>query len=91
MEDKKMTKFYEEMQKINISNDEVSKINEIYLKLLNKAFELNIDFSKILAEDEVIDIAKKVKEGKEINEAFKEVLNKSSVAKEVKVSLKELL
>jgi hypothetical protein len=44
MEDKKMTKFYEEMQKINISNDEVSKINEIYLKLLNKAFELNIDF-----------------------------------------------
>ena len=86
-----MTKFYEEMQKINISNDEVSKINEIYLKLLNKAFELNIDFSKILAEDEVIDIAKKVKEGKEINEAFKEVLNKSSVAKEVKVSLKELL
>jgi hypothetical protein len=86
-----MTKFYEEMQKINISNDEVSKINETYLKLLNKAFELNVDFSKILAEDEVIDIAKKVKEGKEINEAFKEVLNKSSVAKEVKVSLKELL
>lgn len=86
-----MTKFYEEVSKIGLSFDEVGKINETYLKLLNKAFELNVDFSKILAEDEVIEVAKKVKEGDEVNEAFKTVLNATSANKEVKVALKELL
>ena len=86
-----MTKLYEEVSKIGLSFDEVGKINETYLKLLNKAFELNVDFSKILAEDEVIEVAKKVKEGDEVNEAFKAVLNATSVNKEVKVALKELL
>ena len=86
-----MTKFYEEVSKIGLSFDEVGKINETYLKLLNKAFELNVDFSKILAEDEVIEVAKKVKEGDEVNEAFKAVLNAISANKEVKVALKELL
>lgn len=86
-----MTKFYEEVSKIGLSFDEVGKINETYLKLLNKAFELNVDFSKILAEDEVIEVAKKVKEGDEVNEAFKAVLNATSANKEVKVALKELL
>ena len=86
-----MTKLYEEVSKIGLSFDEVGKINETYLKLLNKAFELNVDFSKILAEDEVIEVAKKVKEGDEVNEAFKAVLNATSANKEVKVALKELL
>ena len=86
-----MTKFYEEVAKIGLSFDEVGKINETYLKLLNKAFEINVDFSKILAEDEVIEVAKKVKEGDEVNEAFKTVLNATSANKEVKVALKELL
>lgn len=86
-----MTKFYEEVSKIGLSFDEVGKINETYLKLLNKAFELNVDFSKILAEDEVIEVAKKVKEGDEVNEAFKAVLNATSASKEIKVALKELL
>ena len=86
-----MTKFYEEVSKIGLSFDEVGKINETYLKLLNKAFELNVDFSKILAEDEVIEVAKKVKEGDEVNEAFKTVLNATSANKEVNVALKELL
>lgn len=86
-----MTKFYEEVSKIGLSFDEVGKINETYLKLLNKAFELNVDFSKILAEGEVIEVAKKVKEGDEVNEAFKAVLNATSANKEVKVALKELL
>ena len=86
-----MTKLYEEVSKIGLSFDEVGKINETYLKLLNKAFELNVDFSKILAEDEVIEVAKKVKEGDEVNEAFKTVLNATSANKEVKVALKELL
>ena len=86
-----MTKFYEEVSKIGLSFDEVEKINETYLKLLNKAFELNVDFSKILAEDEVVEVAKKVKEGDEVNEAFKDVLNATSANKEVKVALKELL
>lgn len=86
-----MTKFYEEIKKVDLGFDKVNEINGVYLKLLNKAFDLNVDFSKILAEDEVIAVAKKVKEGKEINEAFKEALNNSSAAKEVKVALKELL
>lgn len=86
-----MTKFYEEVSKIGLSFDEVEKINETYLKLLNKAFELNVDFSKILAEDEVVEVAKKVKEGDEVNEAFKDVLNATSANKEVKVALKEFL
>ena len=86
-----MTKFYEEIKKVDLDFDKVNEINGVYLKLLNKAFDLNVDFSKILAEDEVIAVAKKVKEGKEINEAFKEALNNSSAAKEVKVALKELL
>ena len=86
-----MTKFYEEVSKIGLSFDEVKKINETYLKLLNKAFELNVDFSKILAEDEVVEVAKKVKEGDEVNEAFKDVLNATSANKEVKVALKEFL
>ena len=86
-----MTKFYEEVSKIGLSFDEVEKINETYLKLLNKAFELNVDFSKILAEDEVVEVAKKAKEGDEVNEAFKDVLNATSANKEVKVALKELL
>lgn len=86
-----MTKFYEEISKIGLNFEEVGKINETYLKLLNKAFELNVDFSKIMSEDEVIAVAKKVKEGSEINEAFKDVLNTTSANKEVKVTLKELL
>ena len=86
-----MTKFYEEVSKIGLSFDEVEKINEAYLKLLNKAFELNVDFSKILAEDEVVEVVKKVKEGDEVNEAFKDVLNATSANKEVKVALKEFL
>lgn len=86
-----MTKFYEEISKVGLSFSEVGQINETYLKLLNKAFELNVDFSKIMAEDEVITVAKSVKEGANIKDAFKAVLDKTSASKEVKVTLKELL
>lgn len=86
-----MTKFYDEMQTVGLKFDEVSKINKTYLTLLNKSSELNVDFSKIIAEDGVIAIAKKVKSGEEITTAFKKALDNSTASKEVKVTLKELL
>ena len=86
-----MTKFVNDLNETGISFEEVSDIYSVYSKLLNKAFDLNLDFSKILAEEEVLNIAKKVKEGQSIKDSFKEMINKSSAAKEVKVTLKNLL
>lgn len=80
-------KFFEDIKNKNLSMEQVSSINEIYIKLLMKSYDIDLKFIDICAEDEVLSIADNIKTGMDAKSAFVEFIDSVNIDSEKKQML----
>lgn len=83
--------FMEKMKALELSNVQVSNINDAYLKLLNKSYDIKADLFAVCSDDDVIAVANKVKTGADVKEAFAEVIKLAKLDKEKEDALISVL